>query len=1024
MNLGSRISLQIAMLAILLGMQPVHAQLIINQTQAPTTLVQNYLMGSGVFASNVTFNGNAGSVVAPTFTTLGQIGRYNGSNTNIGFNGGVFLCTNNAVTHLPGPNDQLMRLGGGLGGAGFWTSPDIDLSQLTRWPNWQVSGGSNIGNKSVLEFDFIPTSDMMSVRYVFSSEEYERWACSEYNDAFGFFLSGPGINGPYSNGAINLAYVPGTLDPVCINSVNSGQELVNANGWWANPDPWENCRDLYPSWLNNTQYYRYNGGQWPFAQPPGGVPQLEAPYSTDPYYIQHNGMTVVLTASAAVECGVTYHMKLALGNVGDNDYPSAVWLESGSFTSSDRFSLAVDAGPTVDFNDPDTIFFENDCDSVYLRFNRWGGFYLDEYLQVQVEGSATNGVDVLPAIPDSVHFNQLDSSAVVAIAVPVDLDGPEELVVKLITCNGTKIKIYRFIIDQKPPLVVVLEDQDLDCPADVTLTPVVTGGGEEPGEYTYLWNTGETTPSITHFVDETTQFWVTVKDCWTSEVTDSAWVTLPQYVTMELTLSPDTAIPCLATADIQVGVQYGSGGYTYEWTLNGQVMGTDPILSAPAAVPPVHYVITVTDLCEVQATDSVLVSQAPPVPLVLTLSPDTAVACLGNADLTASVSGGGGVIQYTWTLGGTLVGTDSILNVPAATYAVYTLQASDQCGQTVQGQVMVTTGPTPPLSVLAQGDTVMCAGMPMVLNVITVSGGGGNYSYSWTPSGTGNNGGAAYNVSVQNDTPFTVTVTDECGNQADTTVMAVVLDFPPLTIDVSNDTIVCPGETVPLWVLMSGGTGNYQVDWSSLGSGSDVSWIAGSDGRTFTVYVVDDCGTSASSSVVVDTYPAGVSIAALELGQGTWTFRGTTTPSFGNLVEWDMGDGTTVNDVLDVTHTYVDYDAHWVVLRITTPDGCLAMDSIRTTPPAATLYFPNTFTPDGNGINDTFGGEGVLVEQYELLIFDRWGGLVFESNSMDHRWDGTVDGEEPVTGIYAYRYRAKGLLMPLHQGFGHVNLLR
>lgn len=1007
---------------------PAQAQLVINQTQAPTTLVQTILMGAGVFATNITYNGNPGNVVAPTFTTLGQIGRFNAANTSLGFNSGVFLCTNNAATHLAGPNDQLMELGGGMGGGGFWTSPDIDLSQLSAWPNWQVSGGTNIGNKSVLEFDIIPTSDMLSVRYVFSSEEYERWACSAYNDCFGFFISGPGIptniNGPFTNNAMNLAFVPGSMSRVSINTINSGtMDANNANGpdW---TDPFAPCFAADPNWQSNSIYYRYNGGQWPFPQPPGGVAQLEAPYNTDPYYLQHNGMTVVLTASAAVQCGETYHMKLAVGNVGDNWFPSAVWLEQGSFTSTDRFDLTVDPGPNVEYNATDTTFIESDCDSVYLRFHRLGGFYLDEWLQISVGGTATNGVDVLPMLIDSVHFNQLDSFAIVPIAVPVDVDGLEELVINLITCNGTRIRTFTYPIDQGPPLQVVLNDTLLGCPAQVTLTPTVTGGGGDPAAYTYLWSTGETTPSITVTVAQTTQFWVTVKDCWSLGVTDSAWVTIPAYVPMQLTLTPDTAIPCLGHADLTVGAQYGTGGYTYAWTLNGVPQGTDSLLNVPAAQPPVYYVITVTDLCGAEVSDSVLVSQAPPTPLVLTMPPDTAIPCLGQADLTAQVSGGGGTLQYNWMNGGATVGTGPTLTVAAAVLETYTLEVTDQCGQTVQGQVVVTTGPTPPLAISAVGDTVLCAGQPMVLSVISVTGGGGAYSYAWSPGGTGNSNEADLNVSVNDDTWFTITVTDQCGNATDTTVLAMVTDLDPLSILVPNDTTVCPGEVVPLWVLVQGGAGGYQVNWPGIGTGTPINWQADHQGRNILVEVTDVCGTIAMGSVMVSTFPAGVSIDAEEIVEGTWQFQGTTLPATGNTVDWDLGDGTTISGPLNITHSYLDLDAHWVVLQIITPDGCMASDSILTRPPAATVYFPNSFTPDGDGHNDTFGGEGRLIDRYELLIFDRWGTLIFESHDMGHRWDGRVLGEEPMTGIYPFRYRVEGLQMPLHQGFGHITLLK
>ena len=67
---------------------------------------------------------------------------------------------------------------------------------------------SSVNDIAKLEFDFVPTSDTITFRYVFGSQEYFAYENTQYNDVFGFFLSGPGIAGPYANGAINLAIVP------------------------------------------------------------------------------------------------------------------------------------------------------------------------------------------------------------------------------------------------------------------------------------------------------------------------------------------------------------------------------------------------------------------------------------------------------------------------------------------------------------------------------------------------------------------------------------------------------------------------------------------------------------------------------------------------------------------------------------------------------------------------------------------------------------------------------------------------
>lgn len=466
------------------------AQIVLNQTQSPDVLLQGIMVGQDIFPSNVWFNGVQGSLVAPVDTVSSEIGRFNGSNCNIGLAGGIFLCTNRAQTHIPGPNASLEQSGGGASSPQGILTPDLDLGQLTGDPTWQVSSGANIYNKAVLEFDFVPLNDMVSFRYVFSSEEYERWACSRYNDVFGWFINGPGIptdiNGPFTNDAMNIAFVPGSLDPVCINSVNSGlMNSNNANG----PDwleaPFGPCQE-YVNWQANAQYYRYNGGQWNSAAAPPGAPQLEAPYNTDPAYIAHNGMTVVLTASAAVQIGQTYHMKMALGNVMDSKFPSAVFIEGSSFRASDRFTMSVDAGPNVSLGGAAPIIYQSGTEEVTLRINRWGGFYLDEEVGITVEGDAVAGVDYLPELPTSVHLNQLDSSATITITLPLEGNAPRELIVNLVTSE--KVQSFPVIIADESTVAVrpveapVAELAVFPQPAShtvqVSLPVGMTGNGE------------------------------------------------------------------------------------------------------------------------------------------------------------------------------------------------------------------------------------------------------------------------------------------------------------------------------------------------------------------------------------------------------------------------------------------------------------------------------------------------------------------------------------------------------------------
>ena len=153
-------------------------------TLTPAQLVQDVLIGTGVVASNITFNGTAAN--ANSIQTAGQTF----SATGFPFANGVYLKT---------------------AGASVITDPDLSA----------IASG-NPTNGAILEFDFVAVGDSLVFNYVFASSEYTGYTCSSFNDAFGFFLSGPGLSGPYTNGAVNLALVPGGNIPVTINTVNSG----------------------------------------------------------------------------------------------------------------------------------------------------------------------------------------------------------------------------------------------------------------------------------------------------------------------------------------------------------------------------------------------------------------------------------------------------------------------------------------------------------------------------------------------------------------------------------------------------------------------------------------------------------------------------------------------------------------------------------------------------------------------------------------------------------------------------------
>jgi gliding motility-associated-like protein len=76
--------------------------------------------------------------------------------------------------------------------------------------------------------------------------------------------------------------------------------------------------------------------------------------------------------------------------------------------------------------------------------------------------------------------------------------------------------------------------------------------------------------------------------------------------------------------------------------------------------------------------------------------------------------------------------------------------------------------------------------------------------------------------------------------------------------------------------------------------------------------------------------------------------------------------------------------------------------------PPVELYVPNAFTPNGDGLNDFFGAKGEGITDFEMLIFNRWGELIFESHDIKKTWDGTYKGESCQEGVFAYTITAQG----------------
>ena len=319
-----------------------NAQFTVTNSNNAAALAQR-IVGNGVTILNPIFKGAA--ISAGFFKDL---------TGTVGIDSGIVLTSGRAAS---------------VGGVGVTGTASQNASTNNNSPSDNDLNGLVTGNPAsnkdacVLEFDFIPQGDSINVRFVFGSEEYPTYACSNFNDVFAFLVSGPGIVGNK-----NIALVPGTNIPVAINSINGGS---GTSGNIAN------CTALGPGSPFTNLFVNNSGNQ----------------------FATYNGFTRVLVAQLLVTPCQTYHIKLAIQDVGDGTLDSGVFLQASSFSSN--AVTASNVGGVLD-NQNNTNVVEG-CKSSKIKFLLGSPATSPTTLPITYSGTATYGVDYA-ALPSSILF--------------------------------------------------------------------------------------------------------------------------------------------------------------------------------------------------------------------------------------------------------------------------------------------------------------------------------------------------------------------------------------------------------------------------------------------------------------------------------------------------------------------------------------------------------------------------------------------------------------------------------------------
>ena len=549
-------------------------------------------------------------------------------------------------------------------------------------------------------------------------------------------------------------------------------------------------------------------------------------------------------------------------------------------------------------------------------------------------------------------------------SIRTDGAGSDSLIHVFIDNGACPIAADSIRLHQLGSPVVGLSDIAV-CIGDSVILDASGGGG-----VSYLWSTADVDSSITVGPVVTTLYYVDVTNfCGT--VRDSALVTVIDSISFDL--GADTTL-CNGSS---LGIGTSVAG-VYSWSTGAS---SDSILVNAAG----EYFLTVTASCDT-VTDSITVFTS--VTPNVGLGNDTTL-CEGlSVTLDAGSAWG-----YAWNTGA----NTQTINVSTA--GIYIVTASDSiCGSDAD-TINVDFLPAP--AAFSLTDTLLCGS-----STYTIDGPiGSSGSYLWSTGDT------TTSIDVTTSGEYILTISNSCGTETDTALITFFAGFDSIIV---LDTI-CPGadsllveELAPadsyLWITVNG-TINPDT--------ANPSWLHPDPGFSGTIELIciytNQCGTYADSATVEVLPQVEASFSytpSTEIYEGTdvmFTNSSTGAVSY----QWYFGNNDSSNAVNPV-YMYEEEGTYQVMLVAYSPEGCADTALMPLTVLPAKRIIPNVFSPNGDGINDELLIHLPPLENFHVMIYDRWGGMMFESNNIEVSWNGKAgnSGVEAQQGVYYMILRA------------------
>ena len=577
------------------------------------------------------------------------------------------------------------------------------------------------------------------------------------------------------------------------------------------------------------------------------------------------------------------------------------------------------------------------------------------------------------------------------------------------TLNGCESNTATSIISVLPTPVVSISGANSICSSQ---SISLTGQPSLPGGSFEWFPNGEIEPTITTFPQSSTTYGLsyTLNGCPSDTVEAFVEVIPTPVITLE-----DISI-CDGESGTLIAQPSITGG-TFNWTSSGQT--TQSITENPDTTTSYSVFYVLNGCISQLTTASIFVNSIP------TLIVDDIGICEGQTGvLNAQGSPNGGTFEWTGSFE-----NESTLEVNPLVTSNYTVTYTlNNCSSSLES-AQVTVTEQPALSTENQG---ICEGESIVLTATPSVMGG---QYLWLPN---NEVTETINVSPDTTTTYQV-IYDINGCQSDLESITVSVDAMPITTFDVNVTSGC----APLNVVFTNTTPNSSECTWSINNGSTFSGCTNTsytflNEGCYDIMLVTEtpngCPGIMNMENLICVFPSpnidfSASTNQISYGSSEVVFSNN---SFGaESYYWDFGDGS--SDTL-YNPNLVEYDVNdetffTVSLYGISELGCT--DSLQldiNVNQDAIIFAPNSFTPDGDGLNDSWYptiSTGIDEDFFSVQIYNRWGELIFEATDFISSWDGTYKGMQAPIGTYTYRIGFKEKQSEKRKIIlGHINLIR